>query len=93
MPTWPPGTLGLEDVEVGVVAVLDHATGATGAARTVAALRARAQEPRREVEGERALAHGRRSREQDRVRGVGCEHRVDGTDRGRLADGEEPVHA
>jgi hypothetical protein len=27
------------------------------------------------------------------VRGMGCEHRVDGTDRGRLADGEKPVHA
>ena len=43
--------------------------------------------------GKRSLALGWRSREQDRVWGVGCEHRVDGTDRGRLADGEEPVHA
>jgi len=73
--------------------VLDHATRATGATRPGAAVRTRAQEPCREVEGERTLAHGRRSREEDRVRGVGCEHRVDGTDRGRLADGQEPVHA
>ena len=39
------------------------------------------------------LGRAQRACEQDRMRGVGCEHRVDGADRGLLADGEEPVHA
>ena len=75
-----------------MVPVLDHAAAATGPARPGSAGGAGAQQGRREVQRERHLAHRRRPREEHGVRDVRGQHRADGRDRGRLADGQEAVH-
>ncbi len=91
-PDLHPGPGRRELVEVGVVPVLHHPASPARAAGPVAPGRARAQQGRGEIEGQRVLANGWRPDQEQGVGNPRDEHGVDGRRGGRLADGEEAVH-
>jgi hypothetical protein len=75
-----------------VIAAVDHPAAATRATRPGRAGRARAQEDRGEVEGERRLPDACRPRQQQRVGRARLDNCPRRGERGRLATGTEAVH-